>query len=102
MLDVWAGPIWGCTYNEETNAYDYDIDFIAADEELMNLHQTIQDLYSSYIIFTDDEVITNQEQEILDKDKMLDLLAQLNNRLEKLNDGSFTVDDRETERVKKL
>lgn len=76
--------------------------FIAADEELMNLHQTIQDLYSSYIIFTDDEVITNQEQEILDKDKMLDLLAQLNNRLEKLNDGSFTVDDRETERVKKL
>ncbi len=68
----------------------------------MNLHQTIQDLYSSYIIFTDDEVITNQEQEILDKDKMLDLLAQLNNRLEKLNDGSFTVDDRETERVKKL
>ena len=73
-----------------------------ADEELMNLHQTIQDLYSSYIIFTDDEVITNQEQEILDKDKMLDLLAQLNNRLEKLNDGSFTVDDRETERVKKL
>jgi hypothetical protein len=32
---------------------------------------------------------------------ILDLLNQLINRLKKLNDGSFEIEDRETERVKK-
>lgn len=33
---------------------------------------------------------------------MLDLLNQLNKRLDELNDASFVVDDRETERVRNL
>ena len=33
---------------------------------------------------------------------MLDLLKKLIKRLNELNDGSFEVDDRETERVKNL
>ena len=37
-----------------------------------------------------------------DKYKMLDLLGKLMKRLDEVNDGSFEVDDRETERVKNL
>lgn len=33
---------------------------------------------------------------------MLDLLSKLLSRLEELNDGSFEIDDCETERVKRL
>lgn len=51
MLDIWAGPIWGCTYDEKNNTYDYKYDFLTKDKKLMNLHQQIQDLYSSYYHF---------------------------------------------------
>lgn len=33
---------------------------------------------------------------------MLDLLGELMKRIEEVNDGSFEIDDRETERVKIL
>jgi ATP-dependent RNA helicase len=33
---------------------------------------------------------------------MLDLLGKLIKRLDEVNDGSFDIDDRETERVKNL
>lgn len=102
MLDIWAGPIWDCYYNEETKTYNYDIEIIRNDKELMDLHQEIQDLYSSYYVFTEDEVITNEEQEKEDKEKMLGLLGKLISRLNEINDGSFEIDDRETERVKNL
>lgn len=104
MLDIWAGPIWGCRFNEEENTYEYHIESIANDRQLMELHQTIQDLFSSYYHFDykDEPVYFDEEQEKKDKYKMLDLLNQLNKRLDELNDGSFVVDDRETDRVRNL
>ncbi|MDO4680674.1 MAG: RNA helicase [Aerococcus sp.] len=102
LLDIWDGPIWGCTYDEKTGKYDYEIRKIDEDKKLMSLHQQIQDLYSSYYTFTDKEVITHEEQEKKDKDKMLSLLGKLKDRLNEINDGSFVIDDRETELVKKL
>ena len=44
----------------------------------------------------------NEEQEKKDKEKMISLLKQLINRLNELNDGSFIVEDYETERLEKL
>lgn len=41
-------------------------------------------------------------QEKKDKYKMLDLLGKLMKRINEVNDGSFEIDDRETERVKDL
>lgn len=44
----------------------------------------------------------DKEQEKKDKYKMLDLLGKLMKRINEVNDGSFEIDYRETERVKDL
>ena len=104
MFDIWAGPIWGCYYNEEKKGYDYYIESISNDKELMELHQQLQDLYSSYYHFDykGQACYFDKEQEKKDKFKMLALLEKLRKRLDELNDGSFEIDDKETERVKNL
>lgn len=38
MFDIWAGPIWGCYYDEDKKEYDYYIKSISNDKELMKLH----------------------------------------------------------------
>ena len=43
-----------------------------------------------------------KEQEKADKDKMLAMLSKLIELLNKVNDGSFVIDDRESERIKEL
>ena len=47
-------------------------------------------------------VFFNKESEKADKVILLDLLGKLIDRLNELNDGSFEIDDRETERIKNL
>lgn len=44
----------------------------------------------------------DKDQEKKDKYIMLDLLGKLMKRLDEINDGSFEIYDRETERVKNL
>ena len=63
-----------------------------------------ENLYSSYykINYNNQPVYFDKEQEKKDKYKMLDLLGKLIKRLDEVNDGSFEIDDRETERVKDL
>ena len=104
MLDIWAGPIWGCILDEDKQEYDYKIKSISQNEELMRLHQEIQDLYSSYYHFEHNglPVYFDKEQEKADKEKMLGLLDKLISRLNEINDGSFEIDDRETDRVRHL
>lgn len=104
MFDIWAGPIWGCYYNEDIKEYDYYIKSISNDKELMKLHQELQDLYSSYYHFDykGQACYFDEEQEKKDKYKMLDLLEKLKKRINELDDGSFVIDDRETERIKNL
>ncbi|WP_237036803.1 RNA helicase [Mediannikoviicoccus vaginalis] len=74
------------------------------DEYIQNLNDEISDLYSSYykIDCNDEPVYFDKEQEKKDKYKMLDLLGKLMKRFYEVNDGSFEIDDRETERVKNL
>lgn len=80
------------------------IDVVDDDEYIQNLNDEISDLYSSYykINYNDEHVYFDKEQEKKDKYKMLDLLGKLMKRIEEVNDGSFEIDDRETERVKIL
>lgn len=104
MFDIWAGPIWGCYYDEDKKEYDFYIKSISNDKELMKLHQELQDLYSSYYHFDykGQACYFDKEQEKEDKYKMLDLLEKLRKRLDELDDGTFAIEDRETERVKNL
>lgn len=104
MLDFGEGPIWTKYYDESTNRLLTGIDVVDNDDELWILNGKIQDLYSSFykINYKDEPVYFDKEQEKADKEKMLVMLEKLKNRLKEINDGSFEIDDRETERVRNL
>lgn len=70
----------------------------------MSIHQEIQDLFSSYykFVYNDEACFFDFEQQKKDKEKMLKLFEKLFARLDEINDGSFEVDDRETERIRNL
>ena len=101
-LDFLQGPIW--ISDVETGQPMTGIDIIDNDEKLRKINYEISTLYSSYYEFDSHEQACwfNEEQEKKDKSKMLSLLKQLNDRLNELNDGSFIVEDYETERLEKL
>lgn len=104
MLDFLSGPIWNDYFDSETKKEVTGIEIIDNDEPLQALNQEIQDLYSSYYEFNSHGMACwfDEEREKADKEKMLDLLKRLNERLAELNDGSFVVEDLETERVMNL
>lgn len=104
MLDFIAGPLWKDVFDVKSNNLVAGIKIIDEDSELNKIGQEIQNLYSSYYKFDykDKPVYFDYEQEKKDKEKMLSLLKQLNNRISELNDGSFVVEDLETPRVEKL
>lgn len=101
-LDFNQGPIW--ISDVETRQPITGIDIIDNDEELRKINFEISTLFSSYYEFDshDQACWFNEEQEKKDKEKMISLLKQLINRLNELNDGSFIVEDYETERLEKL
>lgn len=104
MLDFISGPIWKDIYDAKKKELVTGIDAVDNDKYIQNLNDEISDLYSSYykINYNDEPVYFDKEQEKKDKYKMLDLLGKLMKRLNEVNDGSFEIDDRETERVKNL
>lgn len=101
-LDYLQGPIW--LSDISTGKPLTGIDIIDNDEKIRELNYKISEMFSSYYEFDshDQACWFNYEQERKDKEKMLSLLKQLNDRLNEINDGSFKVKDLETERVKKL
>lgn len=104
MLDFISGPLWKDVFDTQKKELITGIDVVDNDEYLQSLNEEIQNLYSSYykINYKDQPVFFDKEEEKKEKYKMLDLLNKLNARLEEINDGSFEVDDRETERVRNL
>ena len=102
QLDFLQGPIW--ISDVETGQPMTGIDIIDNDEKLRKINYEISTLYSSYYEFDshDQACWFNEEQEKKDKEKMISLLKQLIDRLNELNDGSFIVEDYETERLEKL
>ena len=101
-LDFLQGPIW--ISDVETGQPMTGIDIIDNDEKLRKINYEISTLYSSYYEFDshDQACWFNEEQEKKDKEKMISLLKQLIDRLNEINDGSFVVEDYETERLEKL
>lgn len=102
MLDFLEGPIW--TSDPTTGRPETGISVIDNDETLRQLNYEIQDMFCSYYEFDshDQACWFNKEQERADKEKMLDLLMRLRARLDEVNDGTFVVEDMETERVRRL
>lgn len=102
-LDFTTGPIWPEYYDEETDTESTGVDVVDKDDELNKISKKISNMFNSYYIIDEKEGVSfNYEQEKKDKKLMLDLLNQLNKRLGEINDGSFTVVDKETPRVMKL
>lgn len=104
MLDFISGPLWKDIFDMKKKELITGIDVVDNDEYIQKLNNEIQDLYSSYykINYNNKPVYFDKNQEKKDKYKMLDLLGKLIERLDEINDGSFEIDDRETERVKNL
>lgn len=101
-LDYLQGPIW--TSDVKTGKPQTGISIIDDNEDIRQLNFKIQDLYDSYYEFNShgEPCWFNKEQEKADKDKMLAMLSKLIELLNKVNDGSFVIDDRESERIKGL
>lgn len=61
-------------------------------------------MFSSYYEFDTHDVLCwfNHEKEKAEKEIMLDLIAQIVARLNEINDGSFVVENLESERLKAL
>ena len=104
MLDFISGPIWKDVFDTKKKELVTGIDVVYDDEYIQKLNDEISNLYSSYykINYNDEPVYFDKEQEKKDKYKMLYLLGKLIKRLDEINDGSFEIDDRETERLKNL
>ena len=100
-LDYMSGPIWQDYFDEKTNTPSSGIEIVDNDEKLQVIGKEISDLYDSYYSFKepDQPCVFDYEKEKLDKNKMLELLSQLNKRLAEINDGSFVVEDEETLRI---
>lgn len=100
MTEFLHSPIW--TY--EDGIITDDISVISEDEKLQTLCDKIENMFSGYYEFDshDQACWFNYEQEKADKEIMLDLITQLISRLNEINDGSFVIEDLETERLKQL
>lgn len=93
------GILW--VYEDGVSSYYSLID---EDDKINKINDQIEDLYNSYFEFNshDQPIWFNEEKEKETKDKMLFLLKELNDRLNEINDGSFTIEDRETKRLNNL
>lgn len=100
MNEFMHGALW--VYDERGVPSFFDL--IDNDDQLQTINKQIEDLYDSYYEFDSHDLPCwfNEEKEREDKPKMLALLKRMNDRLSELNDGSFEVEDLETERVKEL
>ncbi len=84
-------PVWKCSLIED-------------DAILTQLNEKAMQMFSSYYEFDshDSPCWFNQEKEKAEKNIMLDLISQIKKRLEEINDGSFVIEDLETDRLSNL
>lgn len=102
QLDYLQGPIW--ISDIETGEPLTGIELIDRDPILRELNRQAGQMFSSYYEFDshDQPCWFNHEQEKADKEIMLDLIQKIRVRLDEINDGSFVVEDLETERLNSL
>lgn len=80
------------------------VDIIDNDDEIKKLNKEAFDLYISSEKFDENSIPigTDKKLELENKDIMLVILNKLITRLNKINDGSYEVEDRLTDYYKKL
>lgn len=102
QLDYLQGPIW--ISDVETGEPLTGIEVVDNDPILKGLNFKAGQMFSAYYEFASHDVPCwfNHEKEKAEKDIMLDLITQIIARLNEINDGSFVVEDYETERLKSL
>jgi len=100
MSEFLRSPIW--TY--EDGIVTDDLPIIENDEILQKLSEQASDMFTDYYEFDSHDMPCwfNHEKEKAEKEIMLDLIAQIVARLNEINDGSFVIEDLETERLKAL
>lgn len=100
MNEFIHSPIWvyddGDIIDEPT--------LIANDSKLQDLCNKAENMFSSYYEFDshNEPCWFNYEKEKAEKNSMLELITNIKNRLNELNDGSYIVEDLETEKLKNL
>ena len=95
------GPIW--VYGSDgVSVWEYPL--IHNDAILAKLNEQAADMFDGYYEFNTHDVPCwlKQEKEKAEKEIMLDLITQIVARLNEINDGSFVIEDLETERLKSL
>lgn len=102
MLEYLQGPIW--LSDAETGEPITGIAIVDTDSIVKELNYKCSELYNSYYEFDshDEACWFNAEKEKADKEIMLEMISKLITRLNEINDGSFIVEDLETERLKNL
>ena len=102
QLDFLQGPIW--ISDVETGQPITGIDVIDNDEKLRKINYEISTLYNSYYELDSHEQACwfNEEKKKNEKEEMLALLNKLIEDISSVNDGSFEIEDNETERIKKM
>ena len=102
MLDYLQGPIW--MSDSETGEPITGIEIIDTDPLIKELNLKCSELYNGYFEFDshDQPCWFNHEKEKAEKNIMLDLISQIKKRLEEINDGSFIIEDLETDRLSNL
>ena len=102
QLDYLQGPIW--ISDVETGEPLTGIEVVDKDSILKGLNFKAGQMFSSYYEFDSHDVPCwfNHEREKAEKEIMLDLIAKIIARLNEINDGSFVVEDLESERLRAL
>ena len=102
QLDYLQGPIW--ISDVETGEPLTGIEVVDKDSILKGLNFKAGQMFSSYYEFDSHDVPCwfNHEREKAEKEIMLDLITKIIARLNEINDGSFVVEDLESERLRAL
>lgn len=101
MLDFCVGPIWKSQLNEDNDLVT-GIEAIDKDEVLMKLNDEINSLNNSNYRLKNNSPVYDLKIARKNKNKMIVLLNRLNLRLNEINDGSFIINDFETNRIMNL
>lgn len=101
MNEFMHGPVWACEYGTGIEADEYPL--VLDDPVVSRLNVELGDMFDSYYRFDGDgSCVFDEDKQREDKEKTLALLADLNERLIEINDGSFEVEDLETPLVRAL
>lgn len=101
MNEYLHGPIW--VYGPDGVAV-WDFPLLQKDPILSALNKQAMERYSAYYEFDshDQACWVDLERQKADKEIMLDMITRLIDRLNEINDGSYVIEDCETERIKNL